>query len=48
LIWAIKRDFEAILRQSKEARERKIDQEHIAYLEEQLETARRAIWALLR
>jgi hypothetical protein len=42
-------NFEAFLRlsQSKEARERKYDQEHIAYFDEQLETAHRTIWVLL-
>jgi hypothetical protein len=40
------RDFEAVLRQSKQARERKYGQEHISYLNEPLETARRTIWAL--
>jgi hypothetical protein len=41
----LERDFEAVLHQSKEARERKYDQEHISYLNEQLETARRTMWA---
>jgi hypothetical protein len=43
----LQHDFEAVLRQSKEARERKYDQEHIVYLDEQRGTARRTIWALL-
>jgi hypothetical protein len=42
------RDFEAVLRQSKQARERKYDQKHISYLNKQLDTARRTIWALRR
>jgi hypothetical protein len=44
----LQRDFEAVLRQSKQAREKKYDQEHISYLNEQLDTARRTIWALRR
>ena len=42
------RDFEAVLRQSKEARERKYDQATISYLRRQLDTARETIWALRR
>jgi hypothetical protein len=36
------RDFEAVQRQSKQARERKYDQKHIYVLNEQLDTARRS------
>ena len=39
-------DFEAVLRQSKEARERKFDQAHIADLYRQLETAHMRLRAL--
>ena len=39
-------DFEAVLRQSKEARERKFDQVHIADLYRQLETAHMRLRAL--
>ena len=44
----LQRDFEAVLRQSKEARERKYDQATISYLSKQLDTARETIWALRR
>jgi hypothetical protein len=44
----LQHDFEAVLRQSKQASERKYDQKHILYVNEQLDTARRTIWALLR
>ena len=40
--------FEAVLRQSKEARERKYDQTTISYLSKQLDTTRETIWALRR
>jgi hypothetical protein len=44
----LQRDFEAVLRQSKEARERKYDQKTISYLSGQLDTARETILALRR
>ena len=44
----LQRDFEAVLRQSKDARERKYDQATISYLSKQLDTARETIWALRR
>jgi hypothetical protein len=44
----LQRDFEAVLRQSKQALERNYDQKHISYLNEELDTARRTIWALRR
>jgi hypothetical protein len=44
----LQRDFEAVLLQSKQAHDRKYDQEHISYLNQQLETARRTIWAFQR
>jgi hypothetical protein len=44
----LQRDYEAVLRQCKQARERKYYQATISYLNKQLGTARRAIWALLR
>jgi hypothetical protein len=44
----LQRDFEAVLRQSKQARERKYDQATILYLNKQLDTARKTIWVLLR
>ncbi len=42
----LQRDFEAVLRQSKQARERKYDQATISYLGKKLDTARKTIWAL--
>jgi hypothetical protein len=44
----LQRDFEAVLRQYKQARERKYDQTTIFYLSKQLDTARKTIWALRR
>ncbi len=44
----LQRDFEAVVRQSKQARERKYDQTTISYLSKQLDTARETIWALRR
>jgi hypothetical protein len=44
----LQRDFEAVLRQSKQARKRKYDQATISYLSKQLDTARETIWALQR
>ena len=44
----LQRDFEAVLRQSKQARERKYDQTTISYLSKQLDTARETIRALRR
>ena len=44
----LQRDFEAVLRQSKEARERNYDQKTISYLSGQLDTARETILALRR
>ena len=43
----LQHDFEAVLRQCKDARERKDDQEHIADLNKQLEASHRTIKALL-
>jgi hypothetical protein len=42
----LQRDFEAVLRQSKQARERKYDHATISYLSKQLDTARETIRAL--
>ncbi len=39
----LQHDFEAVLRQCKQARERKYDQTTISYLNKQLDTARRTI-----
>jgi hypothetical protein len=44
----LQHDFEAVLRQCKQARERKYDQTTISYFNKQLDTARRTTWALLR
>ncbi len=44
----LQHDFEAVLRQYKQARERKYDQATISYLSKQLDTARKTIWALRR
>ena len=41
-------DVEAVLRQCKQARERKYDQVTISYLNKHHDTARRTIWALRR
>jgi hypothetical protein len=44
----LQRDFEAVLPQSKQARERKYDQATIYHLSKQLDTARETIRALRR
>jgi hypothetical protein len=41
----LQKDFEAVLRQSKDARERKYDQQHMADLNKQLETTHRTLRA---